>query len=85
MFKVNPGGPAERAGLQGGDIIMEFNGHPIGEMKELPPLVSGTPPGTKVNLKVLRAGKQQRFTLMIASTHGRTSFLAEHRGSRATP
>jgi hypothetical protein len=68
VVKVNPGGPAEKAGLRGGDIILEFNGRPIWAFKELPPLVIGTPPGTKVTLKVLLQGTEQGFTLMIAES-----------------
>lgn len=37
---ITPGGPAEKAGLEAGDIILEFNGHKVDEMRELPRLVA---------------------------------------------
>jgi serine protease Do len=65
VAEVNPDSPAEKAGIQRGDIIIEFNGHPIHEMNELPRLVADTPPGTKAHLKVLREGKEKDFHLTI--------------------
>ena len=61
VAEVNPGSPAAKAGLQRGDVIVDFNGTPIKEMHELPRLVAGTPPGKTANLKVLRNGKEQEF------------------------
>ena len=65
VAEVNPGTPAEKAGIHREDIIIEFNGHPIHEMIELPRLVAGTAPGTKATVKVLRHGKEKTFTLTI--------------------
>ncbi len=65
VAEVNPGTPAEKAGLQREDIITEFNGHPIHEMNELPRMVAETAPGTAVTLKVLRQGKEKTFNLTI--------------------
>jgi len=65
VAEVNPGTPAEKAGIKRGDIIIEFNGTPIKEMNELPRLVAATPPGTKVTVKVLRDGKEKTFSLTV--------------------
>jgi serine protease Do len=65
VAEVNPGTPAEKAGLHREDIIIDFNGHPIHEMNELPRLVAQTAPGTAVTLKVLRKGKEKSFKLTI--------------------
>ncbi|MFZ5453494.1 MAG: DegQ family serine endoprotease [Thermodesulfobacteriota bacterium] len=65
VSEVNPGTPAEKAGLHREDIIIEYNGHPINEMNELPRLVAQTAPGTKATVKVLRQGKEKTFTLTI--------------------
>ncbi len=62
---VNTGSPAEKAGILRGDVIIEFNGHPIHEMNELPRLVAGTPPGSKATLKVLREGKEKALNITI--------------------
>ena len=66
VAEVNPGSPAAKAGLQRGDVIVDFNGTPIKEMHELPRLVAGIPPGKTASLKVLRNGKEQNFTVTIA-------------------
>jgi serine protease Do len=65
VSEVNPGTPAEKAGLHRGDIIVEFNGHPINEMNELPRMVAEISPGSAANLKVLREGKEKTFSLTV--------------------
>ncbi len=65
VAEVNPGTPADKAGIQRGDIIVEFNGQPIKEMNELPRLVANTPPGSKVTLKIIRDGKEKSFSLTL--------------------
>ena len=65
VAEVTPDSPAEKAGIKRGDIITEFNGHPIHEMNDLPRLVAGTAPGAKAQVKVLREGKEKDFTLTI--------------------
>ncbi len=65
VAEVNPGTPAEKAGIQRGDIIIEFNGHPINEMNELPRLVADTPPGTAVTVKLLREGKEKTVKMTL--------------------
>ena len=54
VFKASP---AERAGIEQGDIILQFNGKDIAESKELPRMMAATPVGDTVALKVLRNGK----------------------------
>jgi serine protease Do len=78
VAEVNPGSPAEKAGIHRGDVIIEFNGHPIHEMNELPRLVAGTPPGSKANLKVLREGKEKALNLTISE-------LTEERQAQTAP
>jgi serine protease Do len=65
VAQVNPDTPAAKAGIQRGDIIVEFNGHPIHEMNELPRMVAETAPGAKAVLKVLRQGKEKTLNLTI--------------------
>ncbi len=48
---------AEEAGLQGGDIIVEFEGEPTGKLGSFRNKVAATPPNTKVKLKIFRDGK----------------------------
>jgi serine protease Do len=58
-------GPAARAGLRSGDIILEFDGKKIVEMNELPRLVAATPVGKTVKLKILREGKPHEFSVSV--------------------
>ena len=62
---VAPGSPAEKAGLQPGDVIRSFNGTAINDSSDLPPLVGALPPGTRSKLSVLRDGRTQEFDLTL--------------------
>ena len=63
VANVMPGGPADAAGLKGGDIVLEFGGTPIRETPDLQRRVAGVPPGQVVDLNVLR--DSQRLTLKV--------------------
>jgi len=56
---VTPGGPAEKAGIQRGDVIIAFNGKEIKEMNELPYAVASTPVGKSVSVEILRKGQKR--------------------------
>jgi serine protease Do len=62
---INPGGPAEKAGLQRGDVIIEYDRKPIANAGDLPILVAQTPVGREVHVKVLRKGKELPITIAI--------------------
>jgi serine protease Do len=55
---VTEGGPAEKAGIKRGDVIVSFDGKEIKEMKELPYLVASTPIGKTVTIELIRDGKK---------------------------
>ncbi len=59
-------GPAEAAGIKVGDVITEFDGHPVHESNELPMIVARTPIGKQVDVKVLRDKTSQDLTVTIA-------------------
>jgi len=63
---VMPDTPAARAGIERGDIIVEFNGRKIEEMTDLPRVVANTPPGTEVPVKLLRKGQERVVQVTIA-------------------
>ena len=53
---VEQGSPAEKAGLEPGDIILKFDGKPIEKSSDLPRMVGNTKPGTKSAIQVWRRG-----------------------------
>ena len=58
VASVAEGSPSDKAGIKAGDIILEFNGVLINEMKELPKIVAQTDVGKTVEVKVWRNGKK---------------------------
>ena len=54
---VQRGGPAAKAGIQPGDVVVEYNGQPVQQTADLARLVGGTKPGTTVAARVLRDGR----------------------------
>jgi serine protease Do len=64
---VDPKGPAGKAGVQTGDVILSFNGATVADSADLPPLVGGMIEGSKVDLKVLRDGKPLTLHPVIAT------------------
>jgi serine protease Do len=65
--QVDKTGPASRAGLKAGDVILEFNGRSITQHGELPPMVGETAPGTTVKLKVWRDKAARTIPVTIAA------------------
>jgi len=57
VSEVVTGSPAEKAGIQQGDVIMEFDGKAVADSQELPRMVASTPVGKSVNVKLWRNGK----------------------------
>ena len=66
VAQVLPDSPAQKAGLQAGDVIVEYDGHAIAKAADLPRLVAGTPIGQSATVKVLRDGKPLTVTAQIA-------------------
>ena len=62
---VTEGGAAERAGIQPGDVILEFDGEPIETSSMLPPIVGSNPPGTEAKVLVSRNGETRTFEVTL--------------------
>ena len=62
---VAAGGPADRAGLQPGDVVVEWNGRPVQDNEELVSMVVGTKPGTTVPVTIVRDKKRQNLNLTV--------------------
>jgi serine protease Do len=77
VSRVVPGSPAEKAELQIGDIITEFNGQAIDSSSDLPPRVGMTPVNEKATLKIIRQGEVKTITFKIGLLPDQPEQLAE--------
>jgi len=62
---VTADGPAYKAGLKRGDVIVSFDGKDIKETHDLPYIVASTPVGKKVEVEVIRKGVKKTFTVKL--------------------
>ena len=63
---VEAGAPADKAGVEAGDIITKFEGKVVEKSSDLPRMVGGTKPGTRSSLTVFRRGSTKELTVTIA-------------------
>jgi serine protease Do len=63
---VESGAPAEKAGIEAGDIITKFEGKPIDNSSDLPRMVGNVKPGTKAVVTVFRRGAVKDLSVTIA-------------------
>jgi serine protease Do len=62
---VSRGGPADKAGLKPGDVILKFDGRTVDDTAHLKNMVAATKPGSRVSLEVLRDGRHQSLTATV--------------------
>lgn len=62
---VSPGSPADRAGIQQGDIIIEMNGKPLKDAGQLQEFIREAEVGTRVRLTLLRDGQRRTVTVTL--------------------
>ena len=62
---VEPGGPADKAGIKPGDVLLSVNGKAVDRSAELPPLVAAVKPGTKANFDVWRDGAKRTIAVTV--------------------
>ena len=68
---VSPNSPAQKAGLQSGDVILSMNGTPVAESNQLRMNVSMMNPGQTVHLKVFRNGQTSEITAQVGELPGK--------------
>ncbi len=65
VSQVNPNGPADKGGMQPGDVVTEFNGRPVKDSDALVAMVVGTKPGTTVPVTVYRNNQKKALNVTI--------------------
>ncbi|MFM7143134.1 MAG: Do family serine endopeptidase [Alphaproteobacteria bacterium] len=86
---VSAGSPAEKAGIERGDVILAFNGATIQESHQLPALVAEAPIGRTATVTVLRAGKRMELGVNVVrqpdDVEEEESAAGEERGGAGAP
>lgn len=86
---VEEGSPAEKAGIEAGDIITRFDGKAIDKASDLPRLVGNTKPGSRVNVTVFRRGASKDLNITVAEVQPEKNVAQkpaeERKGSAVAP
>ncbi|MFP5247997.1 MAG: PDZ domain-containing protein, partial [Thermoanaerobaculia bacterium] len=78
---VEPGKPAEKAGIRHGDVVVEIDGKPIRNNRELIDYISYLPVGTEVKITVIRNGKREVLTAKTAERPSESEAEEEESGN----
>jgi serine protease Do len=77
VSSVEPGGPADKAGLQSGDVIRKVNGQPVVASGDLPAVIGLATPGEKVTLEIWRQGKSTALQATLGDASDKTPVSAK--------
>jgi serine protease Do len=83
---VERGGPADKAGVEAGDVILRFDGKPVNSSEDLPRIVGATKPGTRVTMQVWRGKQARELQVVVAELQeDRTARGPQRRGGKPAP
>ena len=80
VSSVEEGGPADKAGLKSGDIILKVGGKEVDQSNELPSVVARIQPGTKTDIEVWRDGKRTTIPVTIGELSEKTAAASPQAG-----
>ncbi len=81
VSNVDKGGPAEKAGMQVGDVIRKIDGQAIVGVGDVPAMVGQLLPGQKVTIQVWRQGQSQELTALLSDAGGKAAAVAKADGT----
>jgi serine protease Do len=81
---VEPGSPAEKAGLEASDVVLKYNGKAVNSSSELPRLVGVTQPGSKVMLQIWRKGATKDIALTVGELPSDKTAQRPAKGGKGT-
>jgi serine protease Do len=84
VASVAENSPSEKGGIKAGDIILEFNGVRINQMKELPAIVAKTKVGTRVQVKIWRNKKEITKSILLGRLETSDDFKVSEKKPEAT-
>ena len=79
---VEKGGPADKAGIESGDVIVRFDGKPVASSEDLPRIVGATRPGTKVGVQLWRNKTAREVQVTIAELQDDRASRPSRRGGK---
>ena len=82
---VEAGGPADKAGVEAGDIITKFDGKTIDKSGDLPRVVGGVKPGSKSTLQVFRRGAYRDLSVTVVEFEPEAAKRTSERESKPAP
>lgn len=85
VSSIEPSGPAEKAGVEPGDVIVRFDGKPVSQSSDLPRLVGGTRAGSTVKMQVWRKGALRELTVTVGEMPDEIQASRSARRGKAAP
>jgi serine protease Do len=86
VTQVEKDTPADKAGIEAGDVILKFDGKPVERASDLPRAVGNTKPGTRSTVEVWRKGKSRELSVVVAELEPeRVANRAERDGGKGKP
>ena len=76
MSGVEKGGPADKAGLEVGDVIRKMNGQAVVSSGDLPAVISLAVPGEKVQLEIWRQGESKTIEALLGNANEKATDVA---------
>ena len=85
VVSVDPGGPAAKAGVQIGDVVLDWNGKSIEDPNELPRMVAATRPGSPAKMRVWRGGKAETVAINVGEVQPDPKKTAKESAPKTPP